>query len=399
MPSGRWWQNLQSNFYACPEPFTLERKDRFQIGATAMLDAGLRTAAASVLTASGLARAINPVEVWRDLTDARMYMDMFDQERGREFFPQPPRDVVFRERRPRTPHFRPSNGRCVDLVWESHVSPFNPRIRERYLSHTRNCQARARYWRHDGAARPTLVFVHGFVADAYLFNEWFFQLQWFYERLGLDVVCFTLPFHGSRRGLHSAFSGQFFFSQGVSWIAEAFRQAVTEFRALLSYFEGRGVPGVGVSGISLGGYTTALLASLEPRLAFAIPNVPVVSMPDLLLEWNPLGAIMRLGMLASDISVQEVRHMMAIHCPLSYEPVIPKDRLMIIGGVGDRLAPPKHARLLWDHWDRPSIHWFPGNHIIHLDQGQYLRYIAKFLGRIGFLPRGAAPVPAEAHAA
>ena len=71
--------------------------------------------------------------------------------------------------------------------------------------------------------------------------------------------------------------------------------------------------------------------------------------------------------------------------------MIPKDRLMIVGGVGDRLAPPQHASLLWEHWDRPAIHWFPGNHLIHFNQGEYLRHIAKFLARIGFLSAGSLP--------
>ena len=110
-------------------------------------------------------------------------------------------------------------------------------------------------------------------------------------------------------------------------------------------------------------------------------------MPDVLLEWNPIGTIMKLGMRASGVSLQEARHMMAIHCALSYEPVIPRERLLIIGGAGDRLAPPKHAQLLWEHWKRPAMHWFPGNHILHLDQGEYLRYIARFLDQIEFLPR------------
>ena len=94
-------------------------------------------------------------------------------------------------------------------------------------------------------------------------------MRWLYEKLGLDVACFTLPFHGPRRGVGSAYTGQQFVSEGMSWTAEAFRQTVLDFRALLNYLEhDRGSPAVGVSGISLGGYTTALLASVEPRLAF-----------------------------------------------------------------------------------------------------------------------------------
>jgi len=58
--------------------------------------------------------------------------------------------------------------------------------------------------------------------------------------------------------------------------------------------------------------------------------------------------------------------------------------LMIISGAGDRLAPPKHSRLLWEHWDRCRLHWFPGNHILHLDQGKYLKDMAQFLRDINF---------------
>ena len=68
---------------------------------------------------------------------------------------------------------------------------------------------------------------------------------------------------------------------------------------------------------------------------------------------------------------------------------------MIVGGVGDRLAPPKHSRLLWDHWDRCRIHWFPGSHILQLDRGNYLRQMARFLNEIGFIRRERIPEPSH----
>jgi hypothetical protein len=84
--------------------------------------------------------------------------------------------------------------------------------------------------------------------------------------------------------------------------------------------------------------------------------------------------------------VRDARHTTAVHCPLTWQPKLPREKLMIIGGAGDRLAPPKHSRLLWDHWDRCRIHWFPGNHVIHLDQGKYLKEMASFLRQTGFVP-------------
>jgi pimeloyl-ACP methyl ester carboxylesterase len=74
----------------------------------------------------------------------------------------------------------------------------------------------------------------------------------------------------------------------------------------------------------------------------------------------------------------------AVDAPLTYQLLIPKYRLMVIAGAGDRLAPPKHAPLLWDHRDRPRIHWFPGNHLIHFDQGKYLKEMVSFFGTIDF---------------
>jgi hypothetical protein len=40
--------------------------------------------------------------------------------------------------------------------------------------------------------------------------------------------------------------------------------------------------------------------------------------------------------------------------------------------------------LLWDHWGRCRIHWFPGSHIVHLDRGDYLRRMGRFLNEIEF---------------
>ena len=30
------------------------------------------------------------------------------------------------------------------------------------------------------------------------------------------------------------------------------------------------------------------------------------------------------------------------------------------------------------------MHWFPGNHLVHVDQGKYLRQMAAFMRNIGF---------------
>jgi pimeloyl-ACP methyl ester carboxylesterase len=65
--------------------------------------------------------------------------------------------------------------------------------------------------------------------------------------------------------------------------------------------------------------------------------------------------------------------------PLNYAPVVAKERRLIITGLGDRLAPPEQAEMLWEHWDRCAFHWFPGNHVLHVSQPDYLRRMTRFL--------------------
>ena len=52
---------------------------------------------------------------------------------------------------------------------------------------------------------------------------------------------------------------------------------------------------------------------------------------------------------------------------------------MIIGGAGDRFTPPRFVRLLHGHWPDSHLHWFPGNHVIHLGRQEYLKLMLSFM--------------------
>jgi len=388
----KWWRALENNFYKRPEGFELATRDSLRVRATAAFDIGLRTLAATTVGLTAGPTGFNPRKMKKALAQREFYESRAASGDARDFFVEPPDNVAVRARPVRIPTYRPPDGVCEDLFFDSPFVPVHPDERDEYLRHRKNAVAHARLWRHndplpDGSPRPTIVTIHGFGADNFLINHIIFALPWFYDRLGCDVMMFTLPFHGPRQTRLSPFSGHGFFAGGLGRINEAFAQAIHDFRIFVNWLERRrGVEKIGVTGLSLGGLTTSLLACAEPRLKFAIPNVPVVSLADLVLEWHPLSGIIRLGLMALRRQIKEGRAMLAASSPLSYRPVIPKERLMIVGGVGDRLAPPKHSRILWDHWERPRLHWFPGSHVIHLDQGAYLRHIARFLSELDFLP-------------
>jgi pimeloyl-ACP methyl ester carboxylesterase len=383
-PGSRWWDELPPDFAKQHEAFRLELKDTLQVRAGAASDFVLRTAAACLVGGLAYPIGFHPLALKRALDEHEIYGPMAESRDPTQFFRKPPPHVPVDVRDARRPLFRPNDGNCLDLRFESPYVPVNPRIRASYLRHEKNRFAHARWWRHQRGPRPTIIAVHGFSADMYHVNEYFFALPWLY-RLGFDVVLFTLPFHGKRQTRFSPFSGHGFFAGGIPRINEAFGQAIFDLRILMDHLlVSHGVPRVGITGVSLGGYTSALAAAVDDRLAFSIPNVPVVSLPDLVLEWKPLGSIVSGSLSLYRRGIEDARYLLAVTSPLTYAPVLRRERLMVIGGVADRLAPPKHARVLWEHWDRCRLHWFPGNHVLHFDRGTYLREIARFLGSIGF---------------
>ena len=46
---------------------------------------------------------------------------------------------------------------------------------------------------------------------------------------------------------------------------------------------------------------------------------------------------------------------------------------------GEAQAMAERRLQLWEHWDRCALHWFPGNHILHVSQPDYLRRMTRFM--------------------
>lgn len=271
-----------------------------------------------------------------------------------------------------------AHGRVENLRFQSSFTAVNPAMRDMCGGFARNNVVRAQHWRHDDGPHPTLCVIHGFMGSPYLANGLFLSLPWFY-RSGYDVLLYTLPFHGRRAERFSPFSGYGFFSHGFAGFAEGMAQAVHDFRSVIDYLEFTGVDRIALTGISLGGFTSALLASAEDRIQAVVPNVPVVTPDRTVDEWFPANKLVALQRLVARTDPALTEAATRYASPLNYSPLVPKERRLIITGLGDRLAPPQQAEMLWEHWDRCAFHWFPGNHLLHVSQPDYLRRMTRFL--------------------
>ena len=343
-------------------------RSRALLDASIAGDLALRTGLASVLGAAMLKGAASRGGR-EDRKRLRFYADLADAGDAAAVFSRPRPRVRVHARS--GPDIELEGCRVQRLSFRSPYRAINPWARADYARAANNAVAVAEHWRHVTGPRRTLAVIHGFGASPVWLNAAFFALRDFFLE-GWDVLLYTLPFHGSRRSARLAPGGIEMFSGGMARTHEAIIHAVHDFRVLLDYLERLRTPSVGVTGISLGGSVTALLAAVDDRLAFAIPNAPVVWIPSLIDSWTPANALLALAQCALGLSDDLLWRACALHSPLSYPPVLPRERLMIVCGMGDRLAPPAQGELLWEHWGRPALHWFAGSHVLHFGRDAYL---------------------------
>jgi hypothetical protein len=228
--------------------------------------------------------------------------------------------------------------------------------RERWLSYSCNHRAYGLMLRHR-RPRPWLVCVHGAemgraALDLALFRAWHLHRD-----LGLNVALPVLPMHGPRaRGLPK---GASFPSEDVLDNVHGVAAAVWDIRRLLSWIRSQEPDSlIGLNGISLGGYLTSMIASLQDGLTCAILGVPLADLFELVGRHAGLSHYDHLRQMLT--SAKPVGAMIS---PLALSPRVSLDGRFIYAGIADRLVHPREeAARLWEHWGRPEICWYPGGH-------------------------------------
>lgn len=234
------------------------------------------------------------------------------------------------------------------------------------------------HWTHAPAqSRATVVALHGFSMgypriDAFAL----FATQLF--RAGFDVALLTLPFHGARTPRSARFSGERFAVPHVARLNEAVRQAIYEIHVVTGWLREQSGAPVGLLGLSLGGYLSALMAGLTADLSFVIPMVPPVCFGDLAWRFFSRSRYYRTAE-SSPFSHDELRATYRVHSPLAYPRCVDKSRILILAGRGDQIVPAEHPYALWRHWDEPDIYWFSGSHLAPFRRG---RLINRVLGHL-----------------
>jgi pimeloyl-ACP methyl ester carboxylesterase len=301
--------------------------------------------------------------------------DALAKEGAERFFPSPGR-VDIETRRVRSGVY--------ELSWLSAFDPFLDAVRERYLSRIENRTARARLYLGEPAdpstitSRPAIIAIHGYMGGQWLLEENQWPIEWLVRRRGLDVALPVLPLHAGRGGAHRGAPA--FPSSDPRMTNEGFRQAVTDLRSLIRMLRDRGAPHVGVMGMSLGGYTTSLLATVTNEIDFAMPMIPLASIADFAREQGRLGA--------TDQETEEQHAALEranwIVSPFARPLAIAKNRSLIVAAEYDRITPVAHAARLAKHFECDMM-TISGGHLLQIGRSDAFRALAQMLEREGII--------------
>ena len=336
-----------------------------------------RAATAAAYAGARRARKRNPAESLGhdERMTALVALEQLYSGAVRERFFLEPRAIDPVEREVRS---LPRGGKVVDLCWSTDYETFLSDVAERYRRPANSLGA-ARLFLHP-EPRPVAMCIHGYMAGQYAVEERMWPVRWLMS-IGMDVALFVLPFHGvradpSRRG-PPPFPGS-----DPRVTNEGFRNAMGDFRDFVAFLFDRGHPSVGVMGMSLGGYSTSLALTVEPRLAFGVPIIPLASIADFAREQGRLGAN------SHETAAQHaaLERVYSIVSPLHREPAIERRRILVIGAKADRITPVSHARRLANHFGAQLEAWH-GGHLLQFGRSDMFRLVGRKLNELGVIAR------------
>jgi len=234
---------------------------------------------------------------------------------------------------------------------------------QRWSSYERNHRASAWMLRYpDDKPRHWAVLVHGTEQGRLLVDQIVFRARRLHYELGCNVLMPLLPLHASRRAPDALGTG--FPTLDVMDNIHGLAQSAYDVRCALAWVAEQEPSSVSLTGLSLGGYTAALVAGLEEPLGAVVGLVPAVDFPEVFRRQTP--HLMRYSEAFAALH-EASRRLHSVVSPLSFTPQTPSERLYVLAGIHDRLLDPlNQAASLAEHWGTDNVVWLDRGHVSHM---------------------------------
>ncbi len=270
------------------------------------------------------------------------------------------------------------SGFFEEYVFPSGYEPKNPLIRDRYLRHKANREARLFRWTHGDKPRETVLCLHGFLLGDHLDAQRMFKVRGLMDR-GLDAALFLAPFHGKRSDGTFASQRLSLRPEDPAFTCEFFGQAIQDLSAALLILKNLGTGRVGLIGASMGGYLAALYSCLAGSHAFAALAVPAL---DMSRPFGPESS--HYSFKPGPALLEDLKRVWTFHSPVRLSPRLPPEKVLVLAAMGDRLCPFETTQELCQRWGWPQHRFFPGGHWLMNDRGERGRAWHAFLDGMGF---------------
>jgi hypothetical protein len=194
------------------------------------------------------------------------------------------------------------------------------------------------------------------------------------------------------------------------------QQAVADVRQLIHYLREAGAPVIGVLGFSLGAWISAIVASCEPELDFALFAMMPACINDLVWQTR-LGEPWRRQLEAAGLNAATTAPLYQLIDPANLRPLMPPQRRELFAAAFDHFMPARHTQVLREAWQQPHLHVYSSGHIGLLWSRKFMRDVRQSLARqlalgkrqetpvtvvpdetLQNLPEFTAPPPPVAHA-
>jgi len=219
----------------------------------------------------------------------------------------------------------------------------NPALRETFSSYQANLNCYLHLWRHEPVgSRPLVLCLHGFMMHGPWRARRMFKIDALFAR-GLDVALFHQPHHwrrGQPRGRQHLLC-----PQNAPLTIETFGQNLHDLHAAVLLLKRLGYSRLGLIGASLGGYTSALYATLDAPVNFMFLAVPAVDFYPFLKPRPDL-----FNFTIDQSLLAETRKALDLITPFKYKPKFDVAKICVVAHGGDRLCDARLTHQWIEKW-------------------------------------------------
>lgn len=209
-----------------------------------------------------------------------------------------------------------------------------------------------------GPQAPTAIVLHALMSAN---DAGYRRLAAWFRARGWNMIFPHLPFHYSRVPRRHR-NGALAITANLPRNAEGVRQAVVEQRQILAFLRAQGCADFGLIGTSYGGWAASLLSFVESDFRFVSLIQPIIDLEHAIWEC-PAAASIRRILAGRGIGPGLSRRHAHLTSPLHGEPLTSGDRITLIAGCYDTVAPPAGLRELAAAWT--------GSRYVEVRQGHF----------------------------